>query len=233
MTILKTTAITTLLYLLAHVGFAQETVVRKVSSFDEVELSGAFNIYLKKGDKADITIEANDINQDDIITEMRGNKLYIGMKDQNFNFKDAEKTSIYLTYTQLKKLSNSGAGNITTENPITGDSFKLNISGAGNVTMEVQVNDLTVEMSGTGHVEVTGKAKSQWINMSGAGSYKGFDLISEDTYVAMSGVGIARVYASKRLNANASGVGSIRYKGNPEHIEKSSNGLLGSVKAAD
>jgi hypothetical protein len=69
--------------------------------------------------------------------------------------------------------------------------------------------------------------------MSGAGNYNGFELKSEKAKVDMSGVGNVRVYVTKELNASASGVGSVRYKGNPESITKNSSSFLGSIKPGD
>jgi hypothetical protein len=218
--------------MLPQLIYAQETEVRKVSSFTSVEMSGPFDVYLKKGSKADVSIESQNIDPEDIITEIRGNTLYIGMKDKQYNSRDNKKSKVYITYTQLRSLSSSGAGNIRTETPLEGDAFTLDMSGAGNVRIDVNVNRLKVSMSGAGSIDIQGTATTQHVDMSGAGSYNGYDLISETAVVDMSGVGSAKVHASKRLEANASGVGSVRYKGNPKEVKKSSNGFLGSVKPA-
>lgn len=210
------------------------TVVRKIGSFDKVSLNGPFEIYLKQGDQPALTIETEDFAPEDIITEIRNNTLYVDLKDKKFKYKDIDRKSvIYLTYTQLKRLEWNGAGNIKTENVLDADKFELDISGAGNVNMDLKVNTLSVDMSGAGNVEVKGQARTQTVQMSGAGNYNGFDLKSERANIELSGVGNVRVYTTEELNASASGVGAIRYKGNPRNVIKNSSGFLGSVKSAD
>jgi hypothetical protein len=210
------------------------TVVRKIGSFEKVDLNGPFEIHLKKGDQAALTIETEDFAPEDIITEVRNNTLFVELKDKKFKYKDIDhKSVIYLTYTQLKRLEWNGAGNIKTENVLESDKFELDISGAGNITMDLKVKTLTVDMSGAGNVELKGQAKTQTVQMSGAGNYNGFDLKSERANVELSGVGNVRVYTTEELTASASGVGAIRYKGNPKNVIKNSSGFLGSVKSAD
>lgn len=221
--------------LCSFTGYAQENnEIRKIGSFTRVSLSGPFEVYLKKGDKPALTIETEDFAPEDIITEIRNNTLHIELKDKKFKYKNFDtKSVIYLTYTTLDRLDWSGAGNIKTESVLKGDKFELDISGAGNVNMDLDVKNLKVDMSGAGNIELKGNATSQTVQMSGAGNYNGFDLKSEKANVSMSGVGNVRVYATDELSADASGVGAIRYKGNPKNVTKNSSGFLGSVKSAD
>jgi hypothetical protein len=219
---------------IASVGFAQETAVRKMGSFNKLDLGGHFDLRLKKGDKAEVIIETEDIGPDEIITEIRNNTLYISMKDdKKFRKGDLKKSVIYLTYTDLRSIQWQGAGNITTESELVADRFELDISGAGNVKMDLKVQNLQVDMSGAGNIELRGTTRNQDVQMSGAGNYNGFDLKSEKAKVDMSGVGNVRVFVTKELNASASGVGAVRYKGNPENVIKNSSSFLGSIKSGD
>lgn len=209
----------------------ENTTIRKVGAFDQVNLSGPFEIFLKKGDQAALTIETEEIAAEDIVTEIRNHTLYIDIKDRKFKYKDLKKSVIHLTYTKLNKIEWAGAGNIKTETTLEADKFELDISGAGNINMDLDVNTLVVDMSGAGNVELKGNARSQSVQMSGAGNYNGFDLKSEQAKVEMSGVGNIRVYVTGELTASASGIGAVRYRGNPKNVNKNSSGFLGSIKA--
>jgi hypothetical protein len=228
------TTISTLCFLfcalLACTAFAQEQEVRKIGSFNKISLGGPFDLILKKGDKAALTIETDNIAPGDITTEIRGNTLHIDMKDKKYKLRDVDRSVIYLTYTQLDKIEWSGAGNIKTESVLEAENFELQISGAGNINMDLDVNSLVVNMSGAGNVEMKGKAYSQKVNMSGAGNYNGFELRSQEANVDMSGVGNVRVYVTEDLTASASGVGAVRYRGNPKKVTKNSSNFLGSIK---
>ena len=54
----------------------------------------------------------------------------------------------------------------------------------------------------------------------------------EDLECEVSGVGGMEVNATQKLDASTSGVGSVKYKGNPEHTQKSASGV-GKIKQAD
>lgn len=214
---------------------AQETsTINKIGSFNQVEFDGgAFEVFLKQGDQASLTIETENMDADEIRTEIKGNTLRVEMKNKNVNLRDSQKIVVYLVYKELRRIESSGASNFKTQSVLAGDTFTMEISGAVNTDMELDVNTLDIDLSGAGSLNMRGRAKVQRVNMSGAGSYQAYELLSEVTNIEMSGAGSAKVYASKELTANASGVGSIRYKGNPKVVNKSSAGFLSSVKPAE
>ena len=89
-----------------------------------------------------------------------------------------------------------------------------------------------MEISGAGAVKLEGRADYQSIKMSGAGGYSGFELISQNCKIDISGVGSADVFVEKELDARISGLGGVSYKGNPDNVISDVSGL-GSVGRAD
>ncbi|MCU0390140.1 MAG: DUF2807 domain-containing protein [Thermoflexibacter sp.] len=207
--------------------FAQNAEERSIGEFDRIDVSGHFDIYLRKGDKPSLKVEARRLDLDEIITKVNGSTLRIECTRRNM--RDGEKGIIYITFTNLKEIDASGAGNIIGESVISGERFEAEMSGAGNLEFEVDVQNLELELSGAGNIEVSGKAKDLEVSISGAGSFRGFKLKTEDAEIRMSGVGKAEVYASEFLDAETSGVGSIRYRGEPKKV-RAKAGFLGSVK---
>lgn len=206
---------------------AQKSEDRNIGDFDRIDISGHFDIYLKKGDKPAINVEARYLDLDEIITKVHGTTLRI--ESTKRNFRDGEKGIIHITYTSLKDIDMSGAGNIISESRIEGEDLDVRMSGAGNIEIEVEVKNLDMDLSGAGNMEVTGKAKNAEISVSGAGNFRGFKLVCEEVEVRMSGVGKAQVNATELLDAETSGVGSIRYRGEPKKV-RARAGFLGSVK---
>ena len=80
-------------------------------------------------------------------------------------------------------------------------------------------------------VEVAGRATSQTIDISGAGSYRATELASNDARVMVSGAGRVIVQAEKTLRIDLSGAGSVEYIGNPKVTQKISG--AGRVKRRD
>lgn len=213
--------------LLALPLLAQRGEERSIENFDRIGISGHFDIYLKKGEKAELRVDAREMDLDEIITKVSGSTLRIGSTRRNF--RDGQKGIIYITFVSVRDIDMSGAGKIISESVIQGDDLKIELSGAGSIEVEVDVKNFDVSLSGAGNVEVTGKSQKAEINISGAGNFRGFKLISKDVEVSMSGVGKAQVYATEILDAEANGVGSIRYRGEPTKVRVKS-GFLGSVK---
>lgn len=207
--------------------FAQKGEERSIENFDRIDISGHFDVYLKKGDKAEVRVEARDMDLDEITTRVNGSTLRI--ESTRRNFRDGQKGIIYVTFTSLRDIDMSGAGKIIGESIIRAEDLKVEMSGAGSIEIEVDVKNFDISLSGAGNMEITGKAQKAEVSISGAGSFRGFKLICEEAEVSMSGVGKAQVYATEYLDAEASGVGSIRYRGEPKKIRVKA-GLLGSVK---
>lgn len=206
---------------------AQNVEERNIEEFDRIDVSGHFDIYLKKGDKPLLRVESKRLSLDEIITRVSGTTLRIETTRRHFI--DEERSVIYVTYTNLKDIYASVAGNIIGESPVQGEKLRIEMSGAGNIELEVEVQSLDVRLSGVGNLEIMGKTKDLEVDMSGTGAFRGFKLKAESAEVFMSGVGKAQVYATESLTAETSGIGSIRYRGEPKKIRARAN-FLGSVK---
>jgi hypothetical protein len=94
--------------------------------------------------------------------------------------------------------------------------------------MEVDVPKIRANVSGVGSLYIRGQTKDADLDLSGAGSAHCFDLMAENTQVDVSGVGSAEVFASVKIDAEVSGVGSVRYKGNATDVNQHVSGV-GSV----
>ncbi|GAB4474560.1 MAG: head GIN domain-containing protein [Thermoflexibacter sp.] len=210
-----------------HSVLAQSVEERNIEEFDRIDASGHFDIYLKKGDKPSLRVESKRLSLDEIITRVSGTTLRI--ETTRRHFRDEERSIIYVTYTNLKDIYASVAGNIIGESPIQGEKLRIEMSGAGNIELEVEVQNLDVRLSGVGNLEIIGKTKDLEVDVSGTGAFRGFKLKAENAEVFMSGVGKAQVYATESLTAETSGIGSIRYRGEPKKIRARAN-FLGSVK---
>ena len=123
---------------------------------------------------------------------------------------------------------------LTTSRPIvyhlTVDTLdSIAVSGAGDATASnLRTGRLTVEISGAGEVTLAGTADSQAVTISGNGDYNAEDLRSATAQVTIDAAGDAVLRVSDRLDATVSGVGSVKYIGNP-HVTKDVSGV-GSVE---
>jgi hypothetical protein len=230
----KKSIIGVLLFCLAtltvHIGYAQEKETRSLADFSEVSFEGAYEILLKEGEETKIELESTKkISTQEIATIVSNGKLRVKLKDEeNKDWKNT-KVRIVLYYKQLNNIENSGVLNLKTEKVLKTDKLSISISGVGNMDLELDVQKLNIDMSGAMNITLKGTATTQDFQLSGAGSVVAFDLIGEKVNVDMSGAGSAKVHATKSLSAAISGVGSVRYRGNPEKVSADS-GMLGKIK---
>ena len=73
------------------------------------------------------------------------------------------------------------------------------------------------------------KAKYHNIEISGTGKVNAYSLEAEEAKVRSTGVGECIVNASKKLDIYSSGIGKVRFKGDPE-IKSKQSGLGGIEK---
>jgi hypothetical protein len=191
-----------------------ETETREVRGFDQVSLSGQGEIILTQGEREALEIEAEDNIIEVIETEVRGDTLHIGTRN-NTLLQPTEPVRFYLTMDQIDGLEVSGSGDITADS-VDADHLTMEISGSGNMNIDSLIADsLEVDISGSGHVEAEGRVPDQEIEISGSGNYEAADLEGETVDVKVSGSGEATVWANEALNVDISGSGQVNYYGNP------------------
>ena len=227
------TALVGIFVLFTTMVFAQQSENRTVTSFNAIKASGIFEVILQQGNDEALKIEATNIELNKIVTRVSENTLILEMEKRegnNWNPGKDIKVKVYITFEQLNSIENSGVAEIKANSPIKTDKLNLQVSGAGNVKLDLDVADLTVKVSGAGNMELKGRAQNQQVSLSGAGNIRADELKGESVEVSLSGAGNAEVYASKSITAKASGVGHIRYKGNPAQVKISESGF-GKVSA--
>lgn len=93
------------------------------------------------------------------------------------------------------------------------------------VDLGLEVTELEVQLAGAGLISLRGKANSQRLELSGAGNLSAFELESKACYIELSGFGSAQIFVTDNLEAEVSGVGNIRFKGDPRNIQREVTGL--------
>lgn len=202
---------------------------RKVSSFNGIDIAGSFEIILKQGDNESVVVEA-DANLLPIIkTEVIGSVLTIDTKK---SVHDATTMKVNITFKSLKDIDVSGSVDITTENRINVPELNIDASGASEAKMEMAVSHLDLDCSGASKLKFWGSATDVKMQLSGASDIFAYDLLAENYNLEISGAGNAQINVSKKLRAEISGAGSVKYKGSPSEIDQDISGA-GSIKKAN
>lgn len=204
-----------------------QSVEKNVTYFDAIKASGMFKIYLEEGDVPFVRIDTDENIHEYIKLEVKGNTLEISMeRNQTYN---PTRLEVYITVNHLRKLELSGATSLSASHIISAEELVMEMSGASDVNMMVDVQKLETIVSGAGSINIEGNAAYHKVRLSGAASLKCVDLITRETSINLSGAGSADVHATEKIDASISGVGSIKYAGNPSSTSFSKSGL-GSIK---
>jgi hypothetical protein len=209
-----------------------KTQEHNVAAFKNVQVSGAFDLYVSQGDIKPVKIETDENLQQYIEVLQEGDKIVIKFRD-GINLRPSNKIKAYVTTQVYNTIDVSGASTINGETKITNpEKMTLQVSGAGDINLDVNAPAISVEVSGTGDVKLKGQTKTFDLDLTGAGKAHCYDLLSENTKVDISGAGDADVYASEKLDAQVSGVGNINYKGGATGVTQQVSGA-GSVKKVE
>jgi hypothetical protein len=198
---------------------------RTISSFNKIDISGAYEVLLHKGTQEKLEIEADENLLEFIETEVRNNTLFISSSQPIGN---SESLILYITTVNLDEIDVSGAIELRNKGSYTSENLAIEVSGAADINLDVNLENLTLNMSGASETTFTGNADNFKIELSGAGELDAKKLKTRNTSMLISGASSASVFAKKTLDISVSGAASVRYKGSPK-ITKSISGA-GSIE---
>jgi len=182
------------------------TETRNVKDFSRIKSTGSFDVNIEVGKEYSLEITFDDNLIDLIITEVRGNTLYLTSEE---NFRSRRSCKINITIPELELVSLSGSGDITVTN-LDSDKFEYVISGSGDLSASGKVDELELRISGSGDIDTR-------------------ELIAKVVYATISGSGDIKLYAEDTFEGRVSGSGDIDYYGNPENVSTSVSGS-GDIK---
>jgi hypothetical protein len=193
------------------------TETREVSGFDKIELNGAGQLIITQGTTESLEIRAEDNIMSELTSEVEGDTLVLGYKDQSWrrSFIPTERIIYTLSVTDLTEFTFNGAGDLQID-VLETPSLELTINGAGNIEIdELMADTVIVTIAGTGSVEIAGQAQSQTINIDGAGNYQARDLQTQSATIDVAGLGNSTVWVTETLDVTINGGGSVDYYGSP------------------
>lgn len=180
-----------------------------------LSLSIDANVILAHGDSQTVMIEG----QQNIINNIEKYVTAQGMWNIGYDHSVTKHAgvNIFITSPLIDYARVSGSGNIEATNhfPDSANVF-LGISGSGNIKMSTDANTIETEISGSGQIYLSGSAHDHNIDISGSGDVRAYGLVTQNTWVRISGSGNSEVTVLDYLNVKISGSGSVYYKGNPD-----------------
>lgn len=209
---------------------AQTTQEREVKPFKKLEISGAANVIYTQSDTFKLKVVADDKEIANIFTTFEDETLVVKAKGSfSHNYK------VYVSGNTLQQITASGASKFSTSNTLIADSLSIDVSGASDAIANVKSKSVDVTLSGASGVNLEGNTETLQSRVSGASSLKSYKLNSNVTNVTASGASTAKVFANEKINANATGSSTIKFKGEPKEVsaEASSSSSVAKVVGDD
>ena len=185
---------------------------------------GRDNCHWDDDDKVNVYITVKDIaglsvgGSGDLIGETK-----IITKDINLNVSGSGNMTVEVEASGDMESDVSGSGNIELRGKCK--NFNSDVSGSGKVVMEVTATgEADLGVTGSGKIEASGSATYVRTHISGSGKVLGANLETNVCEVTITGSGDVEINVKNELNANITGSGSVRYKGNPNKVNSHSAG---------
>ncbi|MGB5666061.1 MAG: head GIN domain-containing protein [Maribacter sp.] len=209
------------------------TLERSTSDYDEVSVSGFFDVDLVPGTEGDLILRGEENLLEHIITEVKDGKLVIkvekGMNLKPSSWKDGIHISVPIE--SINAVTLSGSGDIVGKKTIETNNFKTSMSGSGDITLDIEASSVEASMSGSGDINLSGSTTDFVVTISGSGDIKAYELQADNVDATVSGSADIKVTAKKMLKARVSGSGDISYKGNPQKVDTKTSGSGDITKA--
>ncbi len=207
----------TLLLVFIASFFAASGQVRKesraVGEFTKVAFRIPGTAYVKQGTRYTVEIEGDAAVLKEIETEVNDGRLSIGREDnwRNWNWKDTDRVTVWITLPSLEALSVSGSGNLKAEGKWKVADLKLNVSGSGNLEVLADASgEIEADVSGSGRLQVGGTCKMYDSDVSGSGHVVMTMNVYETASLGISGSGKIEASGSAGIvKADISGSGNV------------------------
>ncbi len=181
-----------------------------------IKVSTGIDVYLRQGDKPELTVETDENLHRHIIARVKNGILEIYT---DVNIRRAKTKTVYVTLKEINTVVTSSAGNITGISAIESDNLRIAASSAGDITLEIYARKVNAAISSSGDVTLSGEADMLSAVLSSAGNLNAYNLRVREAEITASSAGDAGVYVTEKLAARASSAGDINYKGDPRYID--------------
>ncbi len=180
---------------------------RAVHGYHTIVAGGAASVVVTKSGYEGVEIQAEENLLRYLEAGVRDGVLYLGTRN-GVSLSPSREIVFYVDAAELEEMS---------------------VSGAVDAELDLGFEpNLYLTLSGAASLEAWGETRDLDVRASGAARYHGLDLESARADVVTSGASGAFVWATERLDADASGASFIRYVGNPVvHATTSGAGSIG------
>lgn len=189
------------------------TVEVSVSDFDKLSVSDIFKVYVTFSETEEsVHVESNDNIHSVIDIYTQGNDLNIGL-DENTKISGIPVLNAYIKTASLDRIRAMGASYIEFQNPLLGNTFKVDLEGACMFVGELEVDELVADILGASEMNISGNSEQFDIRAEGASMMTGFNFAANKLTANIYGASNISLTVNQELNVTASGASNVFYIG--------------------
>ncbi len=198
---------------------------RTVQSFHGIKVSSGIDLFLQQGNPIQLNVEADKDIIDDLKTEVKDGILHIYI-NKNLSWGWNRTRKVYLICPQLDLLDASAGADVKAEGIFKSEEISIETSSGSDAEVVVEASKVRISTSSGSDAKVSGTTNELRASSSSGSDLDASELKARIVKVSASSGSDADVYASEKIDADASSGGDISYGGNPtqKNINESSGG---------
>jgi Putative auto-transporter adhesin, head GIN domain len=185
---------------------------RSIGPLTDVEVSGDFEVHLKQAAVTALEIKAEDNIIGAIETGVRGNTLYVRIRDRTHLNRHLP-IKIYIQSPIFQRLQFDGSGTADNQDTIRSSLFKYEINGSGKGWLTLATTDLTTTINGSGEMALKGRSSTHNSEINGSGKVGATGMEVQKANITISGSGEHTAFVRKNLDVRINGSGEVHYTG--------------------
>ncbi|MBT8254004.1 MAG: DUF2807 domain-containing protein [Flavobacteriaceae bacterium] len=211
--------------MLSGIAFSQNPISKTVGEFDTLKAYDLINIELISSD--DNRVEISGKNASDVVVVNSNGKLKIRMNiDEIF---DGDDTFIKLYYTSFDVIDANEGAYVYSKETIEQYEVELKTQEGGKIKLPLNVKTADFKAVTGGILELRGSVNNQDVSISTGGIFKGEELQSVTTQIAIRAGGQAWIQATELADIKIRAGGDVFVYGNPTKINED-RALGGRIK---
>jgi hypothetical protein len=185
-----------------------------VTGFDEIEVSGPFDVVVSvgKGQSVRAVGEADDLDR--LKVEVRDGELHVGSKERRWtDWSRSSPVKIWVTVPALKAASIAGSGDMQIDR-VKGESFSGSIAGSGDLVIgALSAGNAKFSVAGSGDLTASGSCRSAEVSIAGSGDVNIGGLRCQALKANIAGSGGINANASQTAKVSIMGSGEVTVSG--------------------
>ncbi len=198
----------------------------QVEEFSKLELEVLGEVTYTQSDSSYMEVSGSPDLIERLTVSDKGGTLKIELEDKKKFSMNKKELVIKLGSPRLTEVDFNSIGTFRLAKGFTGGDLRIENNGVGEIKVaDCQVGTFALESKGVGTVVVQGTATDASIRSEGMGEVDCAALQAANVKVESKGVGNISVYAATSLDIKMSGVGNLKYYGNPADVKTDISGM--------